>query len=245
MMNSPNSTTQPPSLRGAAAPRPLFQHTTTACHPEPGRCKTGPPRSTVSRAWGISANGGEGSASGFCVGAAGIMSAWPAKLDYRVTRSKQITSHFLIDNFCTHLRRHASKSTIVRSADYCHSPARRSLGEGGSLACPPQQLPAEADRASSLKPLASRANRQYEILEPHVSHRKQRVGDFLIAKFRPIIRQLEHLVPNAVCSRLSTVDSRLLSNRPKSTVCKFAVLRALFPNSQLSTLDSQLRASHV
>ena len=36
-----------------------------------------------------------------------------------------------------------------------------------------------------------------------------------------------------------------ISNRPKSAVCKIPVLRALIPNSQLSTLDCQLRASDV
>ena len=143
----------------------------------------------------------------------GIMSTLGAKLDYHVTRSKQATSQFLIDNFCTHLRRQASKSTIVRSADYCHSPARRSLGEGGSLACPPQHLPAEADRTSDLGFLNSSSNRPSPRLEMPVSHRKQTTGP--------------------------------ISNRPNSTVCKFAVLRSLIRNSKLSTLDSQLRASHV
>ena len=45
--------------------------------------------------------------------------------------------------------------------------------------------------ASNLKPPTSRtSNRQYEILEPHVSHRKQRTGNFLIANFRPMFRKL-------------------------------------------------------
>ena len=202
-MDSSNSATQPPSPRGGASRAVEANGFNRAVLP---LLLEQLPFARLTRAkYPISC-------SAF-LGHSGIMSTWPTELDFHVTRSKQATSQFLIDNFCTHLRRQASKSAIVRSADYCHSPARRSLGEGGSLACPPQHLPAEADRTSSLGFLNSGSNRPSPRLEMPVSHRKQTTGP--------------------------------ISNRPKSTVCKFAVLRALFPNSKLSTLDSQLRASHV
>src|SRR5689334_25264228 len=193
MMDSSNSATQPPSPRGGASRAVEANGFNRAVLP---LLLEQLPFARLTRAkYPISC-------SAF-LGHSGIMSTWPTELDFHVTRSKQATSHFLIDNFCAHLRRQASKSTIV--------PWQCALLS--SLACPPQQLPAEADRTSDLGFLNSSSNRPSPRLEMPVSHRKQTTGP--------------------------------ISNRPKSTVCKFAVLRALFPNSQLSTLDSQLRANHV
>ena len=98
---------------GAARSSPPPEASRFPCHPacpelarhggrtqsEPGRPKAEPPRSTVSRAWGIRRNEVEGSASGHWVDALGIMSTKSAKLDFFLSLPISSTSKFLIDNF--------------------------------------------------------------------------------------------------------------------------------------------------
>jgi hypothetical protein len=82
-----------------------------------------------------------------------------ARLGHKLTQTKRSTSQFLIDDFRTSLPFAAPK------------------------------LPAaQADPASTVEPSASSSNRQFHILEPRLSHRKQRIGRFLIAGFGATIR---------------------------------------------------------
>ena len=100
MMNSTNSTTG--QRREAGEPLPSPRVSPSSRHPESLRLAQG-----------------EGSA--LPTAAPVIMSTWAAKLDSRVTHSKQTTSHFLIDNFCAHFRLQAPKSTTVRRPRSLHS----------------------------------------------------------------------------------------------------------------------------
>ena len=188
--------------------------TFSGCHPESPRCLRG-----------------EGSAFVLRDDACRIMSTWLAKLGRHVTHSKQTTSHFLIDNFEDVFER----ASAIANFTYAFF------------------------------------NRQYQLLEPLVSHRKQRTEDFLIDKFCPITQprpchpsfppskattaRASSLEPPAprnsnrpsprlerpVSHRKQTIDP--FSNRPYFAVCKIALLSALLPFSQLSTLDSQLWTS--
>ena len=112
------------------------------------------------------------------------------KLDFSLTHSKQTTSHFLIDNF-------GAFSPL-------RPPKPAAAGEGGSLF----------------------SNRQIPELESPVSHRKQRIGpisnrhkfafcNFLLLLASSTRRERIACARTGLClrSRLSTFNSRLLSNR--------------------------------
>ena len=130
---------------------------------------TGPPRSTASRAWGISRDGRQRSASGRSAGLSRIMSTSSAKLDFPPSLAKSNTSNFLIDNF---------GALVVRRPPQ-------------QLVYPDAGMAAKADCAPSFEPPASgNSNRQCPELETDLSHRKQRTEFFLIAKFRPMLPQM-------------------------------------------------------
>ena len=195
MMDSSNSATQPPSPRGGAsraveangfnrAVLPLLLEQLPFVYPDEGRAR--PTRAKYSI-----------SCSAF-LGHSGIMSTWPTELDFRVTHSKQTTSHFLIDNFCALLRWQASKSTTVRWQCAFLS----------SLACPPQRLPAEADRTSNLGLLNSSSNRPSPRLEMPVSHRKQTIEPISNRPYFAVCKKAVLSASNPV-SLLSTFDCHL------------------------------------
>jgi hypothetical protein len=96
--------------------------------------------------------------------------------------------------------------------------------------------PSPPRRASPL-PTYDFFNRQYQILEPLVSYRKQSIGTFLIAKFRPILRS-ENMPPaRAACPPLATSHSSpssLIGNemhsREESSASKQSTYKILIGN---------------
>ena len=161
----------------------------------------------------------------------GIMSTSLAKLDFSASLAKSITSNFLIDNFCTLLRSPVSKSTSVGSSGTLHSPlaccaaaasSRRRVTRHSLVLTKEGSLP---------------SNRQCPELEMGLSHRKQRTEIFLIANFRPMLRNLIQRGERVDCSRLSTLDSRLPSliandthSREKSSYSKLSTYQFLIAN---------------
>lgn len=143
----------------------------------------------------------------------GVFSSTHAKLlDFQLTHRKHRTSHFLIDNFGALF-----------------------------LLCPPKQILGKKSPASSIEPRAFRtSNRQYTKSESAVSHRKQRIGGFLIANSRALflLRTRKHVFAKAGPPRrtsnrpsprlelLVTYSKQrieLISNRPKIAFVNLAL----------------------
>ena len=155
------------------------------------------------------------------------MSTSLAKLDFPLNLTESATSKFLIDN----------SSGFSMKPFTLSSSAVPGVVEGSRL---PQQtavILSSASFAFFASSASSISNRQSAELEIGLSHRKQRTENFLIAKFRPIMRQLHCFGPIAVCSRLSTVDSRLpvlianeTHSREESSYCKRSTYNFLIAN---------------
>ena len=145
------------------------------------------------------------------------------KLDFRLNCTKHATSHFLIDNFRACILRRSSQQPVHPDVGRVREP----------------------DRASSLKPPASRnSNRHIPELESPVSCRKQRIGPIsnrhktAFCNFVSF-RHCSHSVP-VTCHLPLILIANETHSRKQSSACKQSIYKILIAIEFHSQIASEI-----